>query len=820
MMETFLQDLRFGARMLIKNPGFTLIAVITLGLGIGATTAIFSVVNGVLLRPLEYKDPRQIVTLLNKGRGPVSPANFLDLQSGSHSFERMAAAEAWGGALVSNDRPEEIAGLRMGDGLFALLGVEPSLGRTLQPADFEPGADHVLVLSSKLWQRVFGGDPSVVGRAVTLSGESYTVVGVMPPRFQFPPFWSTRAEMWAPLDLRNRATSRGGNSLRVFGRLKPGVSLTQSQSEIDAMNTQLAAAYPEENAGINIRGDPLNEKVTGNVRPALLILSGAVGFVLLIACANVACLLLARAASRQKEAAVRVALGASRWRILRQLLTESLLLSLCGAAVGMLIAVWGVDLLTSLLGGNTSSFNVRLPRLSEINVDAAAFVFTLAVSLLTSVLFGLAPALGASKPDLNQVLKESGRGTTGGRRRLREALVVAELALAMVMLIGAGLLMNSFVKLQAVDPGFNPRNVLTMTTSLAGASQYVGPSREAYYRRLIERLTALPGVESASAINHLPLAGDRWGTGLAIEGRPAPQPSEGVEVTFRVSRPDYFRAMGIPLRAGRDFTDRDAPDAPGVVILNETLARRHWPDDDPIGKRVTLDDPRDASHSPQWLTVVGVVKDVKQDSWIDEPANEIYVPFQQSRGFFSGAPRHFSSMTIVIRTTLDQRSLAAAAQETVRALDRNVPVSNVVSMEQVIADALWQARFNLQLIALFAGAALTLAAIGLYGVMSYSVAQRSHEVGLRMALGAQQGHVIRLVLKQGMKLVLLGVGIGLIASAALTRMMTTLLFGVSATDPKTFAVIALALVCVAMLACFVPAHRATRIDPMAALRCE
>lgn len=819
-METLWQDLKYGARILMKKPGFTVIAVITLALGIGATTAIFSVVNGVLLRPLDYHEPQRIVTLLDKGRGPVSPANFLDLQTNSQSFAQMAAAEAWGGTLANNDKPEEISGLRMSDGLFDLLGVPALVGRALKSEDFQPGSLHVLVLSHKLWQRAFGGDPAIVGQQLMLSGESYTVIGVMPPQFQFPPFWSTRAEMWAPLDLRNRATSRGGSSLRVFARLSPGVSLTQAQAEMNATNTQLALDYPEDNAGIDIRVDPLNEKVVGNVRPALLVLAGAVGFVLLIACANVACLLLARAATRQKETAVRMALGASRWRILRQLLTESLLLSLCGAALGILLALWGVELLTTLLSGNSTSFSVRLPRLSEIKIDAVTMVFTFTVSLAASVLFGLAPALGASKPDLNEVLKESGRGTTGGRRRLREALVVIELALALVMLIGAGLLLNSFLKLQAVDPGFNPRNLLTMTTSLAGASQYGGPARERYYRELTERLTALPGVESASAINHLPLAGDRWGVPLTIEGRPLPPPGQAIVVTFRVSRPDYFRTMGIPLRAGRDFTERDTPDAPGVIILNETLARRYWPDEDPAGKRVTLDDPRDRSRAPQWMTVVGVVKDVKQESWVDTPSNEIYVPFQQSRGFFAGTARHYTSMSIVVRTTVEPQSLAAAAQETVRAFDHNVAVSNVVSMEQVIADALWQPRFNLQLIGLFAGVALALAAIGLYGVMSYAVAQRTHEVGLRMALGAQRRDVIGLMVRGGMKLALLGVSLGLLASLALTRLMANLLFEVSSTDVTTFAMIAVLLILVALLACWLPARRATKVDPMVALRYE
>jgi putative ABC transport system permease protein len=819
-MQTLWQDLRYGARTLLKNPSFTLIAVLTLALGIGANTAIFSVVNGVLLRPLPYHEPERIVTLLNDGRFPVSPANFLDFRANSQSFAQMAAAEAWGGALTGNDRPEQLGGLRMGEGLFAMLGTRALLGRTLQTDDYQPGKDHVLVLSHKLWQRAFGGDPNIIGQNITLSGESYAVVGVMPPQFQFPPFWATRAEMWTPLDLRSRVTDRRGGSLRVFARLKPGVTLQQAQAEIDAMNKQLALAYPEADTGLNIRVEPLNEKVVGNVRRALLVLSGAVGFVLLIACANVACLLLARASARQKEAAVRVALGAGRWRIVRQLLTESLLLSVCGAALGMLLAVWGVDWLTTLLAGNSSSFTVRLPRLSEIKIDATALGFTLTVTLATSLLFGLAPALAASRPDLNQTLKESGRGTSGGRRRLRETLVVAELALASVMLIGAGLLMNSFLKLRSVDPGFSPRNALTMMVSLAGASQYVGPARETFYRQLTDRLAALPGVESVSAINHLPLAGDWWGTSLAIEGRPLPPPGQEVIGIFRVSRPGYFQTMGVPLRAGRDFTERDTPDAPGVAIINETLARRHWPSEDPIGKRVTLDDLRGNSRPPQWFTVVGVVKDVKQNSWTDAPWNEIYVPFQQSRGFFQGTAGHYTSMTLVIRTTVEPQSLAAAAQETVRSLDRNLPVSSVVTMEQVIADTLWQPRFNLQLIGIFAALAMTLAAIGLYGVMSYSVAQRTREVGLRMALGARRRDVLKLVVGQGMKLALAGVASGLLAAVALTRLMEKLLFEVSATDFSTFAVIAVLLIIVALLACWIPARRATKVDPMVALRCE
>lgn len=819
-MQILWQDLRYGVRMLMKKPGFTLIAIITLALGIGANTAIFSVVNGVLLRPLDYKEPQQIVTILNRGQGPVSPANFLDLRQGSQSMEQMSAAEAWGATMANNDNPEWVSGLRMGDGLFDLLGVQPLMGRTLQAEDFQPGKDHVLVLSHKLWQRAYGGDPGIVGQSLLLSGESFKVVGVMPSNFQFPPFWSTRAEMWAPLELSSRATNRGANSLRVFGRLKPSVTLAQAQAEIEAMNDQLAAAYPDPNAGMKIRVDPLNEKVVGNVRLALLVLSGAVGFVLLIACANVACLLLARAAARQKETAVRVALGASRWRIIRQLLTENLLLSLVGAAFGVLLAFWGVDWLTTVLGGNSSSFASRIPRVNEIKIDATALIFTLVVSIVTGLLFGLAPALGASKPDLNQVMKESGRGTAGGRKGLREMLVVAELALALIMLVGAGLLMASFLKLQGVDPGFNSKNLLTMTVSVSGQERYSGPARETLYRQITEQLTALPGVESASAINHLPLAGDRWGRALTIEGRPLPAPGQGIEVAYRVSRPDYFRTMGIQMRAGRDFTERDTADAPGVVVINETLARRQWQDEDPIGKRVTTDDPRDTSQAPQWFTVVGIVEDVKQDSWMDAPASEIYFPFQQSGNFFTSGARQYTAMTLVIRTTVDPQSIATAAQGTIRGIDHSLPISNVSTMEQVVSDTLWQPRFNLQLIGLFAALALVMAAVGLYGVMSYTVAQRTQEVGLRMALGAQRSDVMKLVVGQGMKMALLGVVLGLTASALLTRLMASLLFEVSATDYTTFTVVAILLSFIALVACWIPALRATKVDPMIALRYE
>ena len=811
-----MQSIRYAIRVFLRDPAFTLIAIATLALGIGANTAIFSVVNSVLLRPLAYTEPQDIVTILHEGRQPVSPANFLDLRANNRSFTAVAAAELWGGALTGGDKPEEITGLRMGEGLFDLLGVAPALGRSLRTDDYSAGKDHVVVLSHKLWQRTFGGDSNVIGRQMTLNGESFTIVGIMPPQFQFPPFWAVRAEMWTPLDLTPRAANRRGSSLRVFARLKPGVTLEQARTDVDLINAQLAQSYPEANTGMKLRVDELNETVVGNVRRTILVLVAAVGLVLLIACANVACLQLARLAKREKEAAVRVALGASRRHILTQLLTESLLLSFCGAIAGLILAVWGVDWLTSILAGSSHQFSARMPRVGEIRVDRVALAFATAVALATTVLFGLVPALVASKPDVNQALKESGRGTTGGRGRLREFLVVAELAFALVLLIGAGLLMKSFVNLNRVDPGFDPRNLLTMTVSLAGARQYTGEAREAYYRQLTSKLEAIPGVTSVGAINHLPLAGDTWGTSWGIEGRPFPPPGQELKTTFRVSRPGYFRTMGIAFVAGRDFNEMDLPASEGVAIVNETIARHHWPGEDATGKRIALD--YSATANLQWLTIVGVVNDVKQDSWTSAPSNEYYVPFQKSRGFYSSTSRAFTSMTLVARTNIDPENLIPAITREVRSLDGNIPVSNIVSMEQVIGDAIWQQRFNLQLIGLFAIAAMVLAALGLYGVMSYSVVQRRQEVGLRLALGAQRRDVVQLIVASGMKLVLIGVGSGVIASIALTSLMSKLLFEVSALDVTTYATIAALLVLVSLFACLVPAFRASRVAPLDTLR--
>lgn len=817
--ENFLQDARYGVRMLVKNPGFTAVGVLTLALGVGANTAIFSVVNGVLLKPLPYHDPGRIVTVLHDGWGPVAPADFLDWRSQNRSFERMAAAEAWGGTLTGGDRPEAIPGIRLGEGLLELLGVPPLFGRMFQADDYQPGHDRVLILSYALWIRHFGASPSVIGQTVTLDSQPYTVIGIMPRDFRFAPFWVTKSEMWAPLSLTERANRRDWNSLRVFARLMPGVSRERAQADMDTICRRLEQAYPDTNKGRTVRVDSLLDKVVGDIRRALLVLLGAVVFVLLIACANVANLLLVRAAAREKEMAIRTALGAGRWRTIRQLLTESLVLASLAGLLGLAAGFFGVIMLKSYLQGSASTFTLRLPRVEDITIDPPTLLFSLAIALLTGLVFGLAPALHAAKADLQGTLKESGRSMSSGQRsrRVRAALVVAEVGLALVMLSGAGLLMRSFLRLAAVDPGFEPKNVLTMTVSLAGQNDFVGPKRIAFYEQLFQRIEALPGVQSASAVNHLPLAGDAWGFGITIEGRPLPAAGEGVGAVFRVCRPRYCRTMGMSFVRGRDFSNQDGLGSPGVVIINENLARRQFANDDPLGKRLTLDDPRG---NPNWLTIVGVVKDAKQTSWTGEPSNEIYLPWSQSKGYVEETGGHIAYMTLVIRTAGYPRSLVGAVQSAVWGLNRNAPVSSIMTMEEVVANAVWQQRFNLVLIGLFAALALVLATVGIYGVMAYSVAQRTQEIGIRLALGAQRGDLVRLVVTEGMRLTVLGLVIGLFGALALTRMMTSLLYQVNTTDPVTFAGVIFALASVSVLACYLPARRATRVDPMVALRHE
>jgi predicted permease len=800
-MQTLIQDLLYGLRMLLNKPGFGAVAVITLALGIGANTAIFSVVNAVLLSSLPYKDPSRLVTVLHDESKPVAPANFFDWRDQNQVFESMAAAQYWTPNLTGVDRPEHLDALQLTAHMFHLLGVNPALGRTFIAGEDQPGNEHVVVLGHRLWQRQFGGDAGVVGQQITLDGEGYTVIGVMPPNFQFAPFWATRAELWAPLNLATRIDDRGGQSLRVFARLKPAVTRRQAQAEMETIHQRLEQQYPESNKGLAVFVDPLLEKVVGKTRPALLILLGAVGFVLLIACANVANLMMAKATARQKEIAVRTALGATRGRIIRQLLTESVMLALAGGAMGLLLAAWGIDALVALSPSN-------LPRVQTISLDRYVLCFTLAISVLTGVLFGLAPALHASKLDLNEALKEGGRGSTEGKRSgVRRLLVISEIALALVLLVGGGLMIRSFLRLQSIDPGFNPRNVLTMTVSLAGSQHSTSTKRLVFFDELLGRIESLPGVQSASAINHLPLGGDTWGIGFAIEGRPLPPPGERPGAVYRIVRPRYFQTMGATLLEGRDFTERDNESASGVVIINETFARRHWPNEDPIGKRIRI-----AIDESGPREIVGVVKDVKQREWTAEPQPEMYLPH-----FQAAAPRY---LTLVVRANSSPLNLAAAVEGEVWAIDKNLPVSEVRSMEEVIAASIAQQRFNVLLLGIFASVALILAAVGIYGVMSYSVTQRTQEIGIRIALGAQTSDVLKMVVGQVMKLVAIGIGAGLIGAFLLTRLLSSLLYEVSATDPVTFAAIALVLTSVALLACYLPARRATKVDPMVALRYE
>jgi putative ABC transport system permease protein len=805
--------------MLRKNRGATAIAIAALALGIGANTAIFSVVHAVLLAPLPYRQPDRIVTLLRDGKGPVSPADFLDWQKEAHSFELMATAEAWGPNLTGRERPEQMVGLHLSQDMLPMLGVAPLLGRAFLPEDFQAGKDRVVLLSYRLWQRRFNGDRGILGQKLLLNNEAYTAIGVMPPKFRFAPFWVTQAEMWAPQDPAARAEERTVHSLRAFARLLPGVNLKQAQAEMDAICSRLAKAYPDADAGFTVRVDPLLEKVIGNVRPALLIILGAVGFVLLIACANVANVQLARALARTREIAVRTALGAGRMRIVRQLLTESVVLALVGGTAGLLLAIWGVDWLKTFVGVGAGDFSPKIPRAEVIGVNTPVLLFSLVLSVLTGVLFGLIPALHAAKGDVNEALKEGGRSSTHGTsgNRLRGLLVISEVAITLVLLIGAGLLVRSFLRIEAIDAGFNPHHLLMTTVSVAGNPQYVGARREALYRQIVDQVKALPGVASASMVNHPPIAVDIWGFPFSVEGQPLPRPGEGPNAVFRVARPGYFQTMNIPLLQGRDFTDRDTLKAPEVVIVNEKLAKAYWPNGDALGKRLTLDDPR---KNPLWLTVVGVIRNVKQWEWAGEPDYEFYLAFAQNKPFYESTHAWFSAMTLVVRTSGEPRGLSKAVQNAVWSIDKDLPLSHVQTYEQIIAGSVWQQRFNLLLVGLFAALALVLAAVGIYGVMAYSVTERTHEIGVRMALGAKQGDVLRLVVREGMALAAIGAAIGLAGAFALTRFLSGLLYQVKANDPLVFAAVPPLFAAVAFLASYIPARRATRVDPMIALRWE
>ena len=808
-----LADLRYAARSLWKTPRFSLIVVAVLALGIGANAAMFSVVYGVLLRPLVYPQPDRLVfvqetSVRSGGLSPTAPATYQDWRDRQQVFDSMAAAELWGASLTGTGRPEEIEGLRVSTSLLSVLRVPPALGRGFLLDDEQAEAGPVVVLSHGLWQRRFGGDPSILGTAITLNGASYRVIGVMPPAFRFPPFWALKAELWVPLVFPpDRRNDRTGRSLRVFARLRDGVSLEKAAAEMGTIARRIELAHPESNTDRGARVMPLSEAVVGGVRPALAVLLAAVAFLLLIACANVANLLLGRASGRQKEIALRLALGAGRLRLVRQLLVKSLLLSLGGGVLGLLLADWSIHVLTASIA-EASRFT--LPRYQEIGIGAAVLWFTFGISTATGILFGLAPAMHFSRPDLHATLKEGGRGASQlSRTPLRSLLVVAEVAISLVLLAGAGLMLRSFARMGAVDAGFDAHGVLAMRVVLTGSPHgAAAEGRDAFYRQILDRVATVPGVDSVSAINHLPLAGDLWTFSFQVEGRPVPRPSEAPDATFRVVFPNYFRTMRIPIVAGRDIDMRDDAGAPRVVVINQTMARRVWPREDAIGKRIRL-----ASGGP-WFQVVGVVKDVAQRDWGAAAANEFYFPQLQ-------APSDIQkSITLVARTSGDPLALAGAIQGQVWALDRELPIEDVTSMQQVVDRAVWQPRFSTSLLSGFAGLALLLAAIGIYGVMSFDVSRRTQEIGIRVALGARPADVMRAVLGDGGKLAAIGTAVGTAGALALTRYLKTLLYEVSTTDPAALAGASVLLGVVALFALWLPARRATRVDPMVSLRSE
>jgi len=748
----------------------------------------------------------------------VAPANYLDWRDQNHVFESMGAAEYWTPNLADENRPEHLYGLKLSPSMFPLLGVQPLMGRTFQSGEDVEGRDHEIVLSYRLWQRQFAGDPNILGRTLKLNGEQYNVIGVMPPSFRFAPFWATKAELWVPLSLGNRATSRKGSSLRIFARLKAGVSLQQAQAEMATITARLDQQFPGSNRNVHVY--PLEEKVVGDIRPALLILLGAVGTVLLIACANVAHMLLARAAARKKEIAVRVALGAQRSRLIRQFLTESLLLSSLAGIAGLLLGIWGLRILIAMTPAN-------MPRMETTSLDWHVLLFTFAISVLTGVIFGLAPALQGSKTNLGDGLKESERGSTEGfhRAKLRSVLIGSEFALALVLLVGASLLIRTFVAISHVDGGFDPHNILSMIVSVAGTAEQDPSRRALFFQQYVQKLRANSSVESAAAINHLPLAGDVWGLPFYVEGQaPLPQ-GEHQAAVYRVITPGYFATMRASLLRGRDFTDSDDFGAPGVVIVNETLAKKFWPNADPVGRRLTMSNPSLGGNSSpadkiEWLTVVGVVRDLRQDDWTSELDPEVYLPYLQSKDYRTSDTFAMNYMTVVVRTRTGAAAFVPEAKAILATMDREVPISEVQTLEDVVRRSNSQAHFYMVLLGTFASVALLLAAVGIYAVMSYTVSRRTHEIGIRMALGARQRDVLKLVVGQGMIVAVIGAAVGLAGSLLLVRLMKTLLYGVQPTDPLTFVAVPLLLCSIALLATYVPARRAARVDPMRALRCE
>src|SRR5712692_9122684 len=812
-MNSLLKDIRYGIRSLLKHPGFTAIAVITLAVGIGANTAIFSVINAVLLRPLPYREPDRLVTIWEESpeRGmyqmPVSFANLRDWVDQNHTFEQISAYTFTNLNLSGTGEPARLGAVRSSANLFSLVGAAPLLGRTFLPEEDKQGANRVVILGHALWQSRFGSDRGIVGKSLTLNNQSYTVVGVMSSKFQFPVGFGYMGkvlnepiDLYVPIAATSKEAGRGNYSFFAIGRLKPGVPIDQARAEMTTIERRLEQQYPDGNTGIGISLVPTQEQTVKEIRPALLVLLGAVAFLLLIACANIANLLLARAASRKKEIAIRTALGASRLRVLRLLLTESLMLSLAGGCLGLLLAAWGTAALMALAPDN-------IPRINEVGVDVRVFGFTLAVSLVTGIVFGLVPALHAAKPDLNEALKEGSRGSmaSAAGKRTRNVLVAIEVALSVVLLIGAGLMIKSFLRLQQMNLGFNPDNILAVSLTLSNSKYPEERQQAAIVQEELERLQSLTGEKSVGATTGLPLTMNLNGSDFRIEGHPEPEAGKEMIINTRSVSPGYFQTLAIPLPKGRDFSDRDKSDAPKAAIINQDLARIYFPNEDPIGKRITFDD------GGSWISIVGVIGDVKQLGLDSSAKPEVYFPYLQA-----AAP----SMSLVIRTASNPLSLTAAVKNQIQLIDKDLPIDEAKTMRQLLAESASGRRFNMLLLTVFALVALVLAVVGIYGVMSYTVTQRTHEIGIRVAIGAQPSDVFRIVIGQGMTLAMIGVAFGLVGAFGLTRLMTTMLFGVEPTDPATFVSIPVLLTGVALLACYIPGRRATKVDPAVSLRYE
>ena len=800
-METTFRDIRYGLRGLLKRPGFTVIALVALALGIGANTAIFSLVNAVILRPLPYPEADRLVWVWGNFSGgstaSVSPADYLDFRSQNKTFEQFAATMSITApaTLTGSGEPERLTASLVTGNYFQALGVTPALGRDFSLDNEKPGNDQVTILSYELWQKRFAGNPGIINQRISLDSKSFEVIGVMPKDVTFP----QTAELWVPLnfDASPEMKVRAAHFLRPLGRLKAGVTVAQAQADTDAIAKQLEQQFPKSNTTWNLRLEPLRDRLIGSSRTTLFILFGAVGFVLLIACANVANLLLVRATARQKEVALRTALGASRWRIVRQLITESLILALVGGTLGALIAAWGIDLLVTLTRDS-------IPPTAIVKIDATVLAFTFVTSLLTGLLFGVIPAFRTAKLNLSDALKEGAKGSEGTfRNRTRSLLVVFESALAVVLLIGAGLLIRSLVALQNTNPGFDANNVLTMRIDLPRGKYDSAEKSSNFFQQLEQRLAGLPGVESVGFITELPLSGQPNDAPFTVEGRPPVAPGQEFGADFRRVSQNYFQTLRIPLLRGRNFTEQEVRDNAKVIVVSESLVSTVFPNEEALGKRLLT------IMSDKPFEIVGIVGDIRHRSLQFQPYAAMYMPTVQS-----------GRMNVALRTQGDPLSVVPAVRNEVKAIDRDQPIAAVRTMDEWVDRSTATPRYRTTLLGLFAAIAMILAATGIYGVMSYSVAQRTHEIGIRMALGARRLDVLNLVVRQGMVLVLIGLGIGLVGAFALTRVMASLLFGVTAKDPITFAAVAGLLAVVAFVACYIPARRATKVDPLTALRYE